>query len=240
MTRALLALIAALAWAPAFAGLGSFDLGAGQGTAVVAPGASPRREQDGRFRMRDLTSGRVIARSGAMTICTDGKIRDAARARKLRRGDRDHQQTTSLTTGRQEALDPDRIPFFVLPRRFGAARLGDLALVTYNGRSAWAVAGDNGPCEGCMVGRKKHKHPYVFGEGSVALARALGIPGAESGNGGGVSSGVSYLIFPGTAPKDGFRTEAELRRHIDETGAALYGRYFGDPRPVRVASLDRR
>lgn len=236
----MLVLITALAAAPSWASLGSFDLSGGAGGSVVeAPGASPQREQNQLFRMQNSTSGRVVPRSGALSICTDGKIRDAQRARKLRKGDRNHQQTTSLTAG-GEALDPDQIPFFVLPRRFGAARLGDLALVTYNGRSVWAVAGDNGPCEGCMVGRKKHKHPYLFGEGSVALARALGIPGADSGNGGGVSSGVSYLIFPGTAPKDGFRSEAELRRHLAETGAALYGRYFGDPRPVRVASLDRR
>lgn len=60
--------------------------------------------------------------------------------------------------------------------------LGCTMLVRYNGLEAVAVAGDQGP---------------RFGEGSIALAKALGIP--SNPRHGGVGSGVEWRIYPGVA-----------------------------------------
>src|SRR5690349_21151472 len=80
--------------APALAGLEDF---------------APAPEQP--LRMARSTSGDVIARAGGLSICTDGRVRDARRSRRLRGSDRDHQQRTALTTGGGQPLDPDVIPY---------------------------------------------------------------------------------------------------------------------------------
>jgi hypothetical protein len=84
-------------------------------------------------------------------------------------------------------VDASRVPYVVLPpqaRRAGA-RLGDfaVALVPKTGRHAFALFADIGPRE-------------KLGEGSIALARALGIP--SSPREGGAEGGVVYLVFPGS------------------------------------------
>ena len=100
--------------------------------------------------------------------------------------------TTAFTVaGRDKAdptryLDSERVAYIAIPpeltERLGV-RVGDLAQVSYQGRQAWAVVGDVGP-------RGK------IGEGSIALAVALGIP--SSPRSGGVSSGVSYAVWAGS------------------------------------------
>lgn len=88
-------------------------------------------------------------------------------------------------------VDSDTVPFIVLPGghypAWGIA-LGDLALVTrLNGqRQCFAVFADIGP-------RTK------IGEGSIALARTLGIP--SDPRTGGASAGVFYRVFPGSRGK---------------------------------------
>ena len=218
MTLRLGAAVLLLWAAPARASLGAFEPSVGE----------PRAE----FRL----SGRHVAREGGMTICTDGVIRDPERARVIRARDRNHQEQTALTTGRRRPLDPDVVPYFVLPRGFGGARLGDLALVSYRGRSVWAVAGDRGPCEGCQIGRRGHRRRYAFGEGSVALARALGVPGAEDGDGGGAADGVTYLVFPGSGPGRPFESQESLLAHIERGASDILERYFSAPRPLRLAA----
>jgi hypothetical protein len=102
--------------------------------------------------------------------------------------------TTSLYDSRnQNPRDPHRyvdasnIPFVVLPPEgFQHARLGDFATVAnlQNGRvSAAIVADESAP------GLK-------FGEGSIALAEALGIE--SSPRNGGKDRGVAYVIYPGS------------------------------------------
>jgi len=108
--------------------------------------------------------------------------------------------TTSYQNLQFQASDPQRyldavaVPFIVVPRRFQTsvpgAVLGCKAIVTYGGVSpVTAVVGDIGP---------------DFGEGSIALAKALGIPGTPKS--GGVNSGVVMQIFPGVAAP-GFQLE---------------------------------
>lgn len=61
--------------------------------------------------------------------------------------------------------------------------LGDVAMVLYHNRRVGCVVADVSP--------RGH-----YGEASIAAARALGIP--PSPRNGGVASGVTYVIFPGT------------------------------------------
>jgi len=81
-------------------------------------------------------------------------------------------------------VDSEKIPFIVLPgdvARMTGARVGDFAVVRNlrNGRYSPAIFADMGP---------------ELGEGSIALARALGInPDARRG---GTYRGVLYIVFP--------------------------------------------
>ena len=96
---------------------------------------------------------------------------------------------TSLSDETKEFTDPtsyvnaSKIPYVVLPREVadrGGARLGDFGLVMNlrNGKSSFAIYADIG----------------TLGEGSVALADALGI--WSDARHGGQSDGILYLLFP--------------------------------------------
>ena len=98
---------------------------------------------------------------------------------------------TSLSDETREFTDPTRyvdaskIPYVVLPEDVadrGGARLGDFAVVKNlrNGKSSFAIYADIG----------------TLGEGSVALADALGI--WSDARQGGASDGILYLLFPGS------------------------------------------
>jgi hypothetical protein len=87
-------------------------------------------------------------------------------------------------------VDATTIPYISLPlevKRAGGARLGDFAAVynVSNGKTAYAIYADSGPAN-------------RIGEGSVALARALGMPVHGHPVQGGQSSGVVYVVFPGS------------------------------------------
>jgi hypothetical protein len=65
-------------------------------------------------------------------------------------------------------------------------KLGDIVAVQHNGRTAYAIYGDRGP-------------RTQLGEGSIALARELGATRAQlNPNTGGISGGVTYVVFPGS------------------------------------------
>lgn len=98
--------------------------------------------------------------------------------------------TTSLEDKQYAATDPRRyvdsgtVPYVVLPPALlKEAKLGDFAAVINesNGRVAYAQVADVGP---------KDK----LGEGSIALAAALGIKSDPKR--GGVGSGIRYVVFP--------------------------------------------
>jgi hypothetical protein len=82
-------------------------------------------------------------------------------------------------------VDASKIPYVALPKDvadWGGARLGDFAVVTNlrNGKSSFAIYADIG----------------TLGEGSVALAEALGI--RSNARNGGESDGILYLLFSGS------------------------------------------
>jgi hypothetical protein len=82
-------------------------------------------------------------------------------------------------------VDASKIPYVALPKEVadrGGARLGDFALVinVQNGKSSFAIYADTG----------------TLGEGSIALADALGI--WSDARRGGQSEGILYLLFPGS------------------------------------------
>jgi hypothetical protein len=120
--------------------------------------------------------------------------------------------TTALQNPAWPKIDPRRyvdsttIPYFVLPKhtldKLGA-RLGDLGLVMNckNRHSSCAIYADVGPS-------------HEIGEGSIALAKALGIN--ASPRGGGTDGDVLYVVFPGSgsgSPKTfaGIKAASEYR-----------------------------
>jgi hypothetical protein len=107
-------------------------------------------------------------------------------------------------------VNSQAINYFVLPgeSRLGA-ELGDIGVVIYTGtgKTAYAVYADVGPAE-------------QIGEGSIALANALGI--SASPRTGGVGHGVIYIVFRGSR-KGWPLTQAE----IDATGAELFAKWGG-------------
>jgi hypothetical protein len=117
--------------------------------------------------------------------------------------------TTSLEDTSKKRTDPRRyvdaesIPFFVLPGKpkLGAS-LGDfgIAVNPSNRKACGCIFADTGP---------KNK----IGEGSIALAKALGIP--SSPKHGGVAHGIVYLVFPGsktTWPLTAAQIDTEAQR----------------------------
>lgn len=106
---------------------------------------------------------------------------------------------TSLVDRSKKATDPHRyvdsrtVPYVSVAKdilgRCGI-KMGDVAMVMYGNKAVGAVCADVGPA---------HK----YGEGSIALAEALGIP--SNAKRGGVDHGVTWLIFPqggGPWPRD--------------------------------------
>src|SRR5262249_37782577 len=96
-------------------------------------------------------------------------------------------ENTSFPPTRQRRyVDASTIPFIVLPAGIGMGlKLGDLCLVynSKNGQSDFAIYADIGP-------------RGQIGEGSIALAEALGVP--SSPRTGGVSHGIIYVVYPGS------------------------------------------
>ncbi|MBI2790122.1 MAG: glycoside hydrolase family 75 protein, partial [Elusimicrobia bacterium] len=124
-----------------------------------------------------------------------------------RDGDPTYQRETALKSN-GVSLNARVVPFIVIPGDFSAAhpavKLGDYAAVTYGGKTTYAIVGDIGP-------------KGVLGEGSPALARAVGInPSPVSG--GVQSASVRYLIMPGTRKPAVPGTAAEIQSQV---GAAF-------------------
>jgi Fungal chitosanase of glycosyl hydrolase group 75 len=124
--------------------------------------------------------------------------------------------TTSLEDTTKAASDPTRyvdsasINFFVLPGGLNLGeKLGDFGVIINPQTSRWdyAIYADVGP-------RAK------IGEGSVGLAKSLGIP--SSPRTGGVGHGIVYIIFPGTS-KGWPLTQPQ----IDQYGATLFNTWGG-------------
>ena len=120
-------------------------------------------------------------------------------------------------------VDARKIPYIVLPpefmKQFGVA-LGDLAMVTNlkNGKTSFAIFADVGP-------RGK------IGEGSVALAHALGIN--DDPRHGGTNSNIAYLVFPQSGlGSDKLRSAKEIKN-----SASRAFRRWGGARRLRVCFI---
>jgi hypothetical protein len=132
--------------------------------------------------------------------------------------------TTSLHNAAGSAANPGtyvdarKIPYIVLPpefmKQFGVA-LGDLAVVTNqrNGKSSFAIFADVGP------------HGKI-GEGSVALARSLGLKD-DPRHGGTGNPDITYLVFPKSGRGPGkLRSAGEIRSSTQR----VFRRWGGPPR----------
>jgi hypothetical protein len=126
--------------------------------------------------------------------------------------------TTTLEDTSKDRTDPRRyvdsstIPFIVLPPRFRSegVRLGDFAVVINSGSAGhepvFAIFADSGPSN-------------KLGEGSIALASALGIP--SSPKHGGANGGVIYVVFPGSgnqSPRTPDEINSKGRQQFDAWG----------------------
>jgi hypothetical protein len=131
----------------------------------------------------------------------------------------EHSNTTSLMhPDTHRPLDPTVIPFIALPigqTRDSQISLGDIyaAYNTKNKKMAFAIFGDLGP-------RNR------LGEGSIALARKLGIP-AESPSGG-TSEGIIYIGFPKSRINSHISPEL-----IEAEGKKLFEIWGGDKELLR-------
>jgi hypothetical protein len=141
-----------------------------------------------------LPGGQLYFES-ALEVDTDGSVfskQDPTGAKPDKTG----VSPTSAPDADGKSLDADKINYFVLPKGGFDTRhkigLGDVAVVIFGSRIAFACYGDRG-------------QPNKLGEGSIALHRALGnetvaggrlINAAKGGNG--IDSGVITIVFPGT------------------------------------------
>ncbi|PKN36066.1 MAG: hypothetical protein CVU61_00785 [Deltaproteobacteria bacterium HGW-Deltaproteobacteria-19] len=126
---------------------------------------------------------------------------------------------TKRRTDPRRYVDSEKIPYIALPRqvmhpdgrcqRDAKACLGDITIVRNieNGRYAFAILADQAPSSG-------------IGEGSIALATALGIdPDARIG---GAKEGIQYLIFPGTGDE-----KPKSIEQINDMGKKILERWGG-------------
>jgi hypothetical protein len=125
--------------------------------------------------------------TSSMAVDCDGQESDECNSAT----DPDFQNDTSFHEADGSPLDAASLPFVVIPLpssiwKYASAGIhgGDLLAVIYNGHVEYAVFGDEGPSG-------------QIGEASYATANALGInPDPSSG---GADSGVTYIVFPGSA-----------------------------------------
>jgi len=86
-------------------------------------------------------------------------------------------------------VDANTIPYIVLPpQALKHARLGDFATV---------LNLENGRISGAIVADESLEFPDRIGEGSIALARAVGVD-PDPRHGGKEGGGVVYLVYPGS------------------------------------------
>lgn len=118
-----------------------------------------------------------------------------------------YQDQTSFETSKGKPFQADKTHYFVIPlpsSRFNYSsagiKPGSVAAVIYNNKVVYAVFADEGPSN-------------IIGEASYATAQALGIDSDPEN--GGVDSGVTYIVFPGSVP-----SPIESNSAIDSKGAS--------------------
>ena len=144
----------------------------------------------------------LVYLKGGMAIDADGSPRATAI-------DPHGQLQTSLTYPDGRYVNSETVNYIALPdglyTRYGIAP-GDFAVVKYGNRYAYAIFADVAPA-------------HVRGEGSMALAAALGINNSPTV--GGVAQGVEYLIFAGSGTG-----KAVSPAQINSRGDALFRQFL--------------
>ncbi|GGW25202.1 glycoside hydrolase family 75 protein [Streptomyces xantholiticus] len=126
--------------------------------------------------------------------------------------DPSYQPATAFTESDGEYLNAERLPFVVVPvpsriwdYRSSGIRGGSVVAMIHDGKVVYGVVGDTGPSG-------------IIGEASYAAAQALGIdPDPATG---GVSSGVTYIVF-----KDSKVSPIESHAAAVELGEELARRF---------------
>ncbi|MFF3286220.1 glycoside hydrolase family 75 protein [Streptomyces sp. NPDC003023] len=143
-----------------------------------------------------------------MDIDCDGR----RTARCNRATDPSYQGTTAFAQSDGQYLDAEKLPFVVVPApsrtwdyRSSGVRGGSAAAMIHDGKVVYGVVGDTGPSG-------------IIGEASYAAAEALGIDPDPAR--GGVSSGVTYILF-----KDSKVTPIESHAAAVERGEELARRF---------------
>ena len=122
------------------------------------------------------------------------------------------QDVSKLPTDPRRYVDSETIPYIALPgpvmKKLGGPKLGDLAAVVNknNGKRSYAIVAEASPAR-------------RLGEGSIALAKRLGLPSDPRRSG--VGSGVSMVVFPGSGngrPKPLDEIEAQGSRLFESWG----------------------
>jgi len=125
------------------------------------------------------------------------------------------EDTTKRETDPRRFADAERVPYIVLTgtkAQYFNAKYGDYAVAynSRNGKWAYAMCGDEWP-------------QIKIGEGSIALAKRLGIP--ANPRDGGVDDGVWFLVFPGSR-KTPWRAEESVAQ-TDANAAIAFQKWGG-------------
>lgn len=129
--------------------------------------------------------------------------------------DASYQSSTAAVDSHGKALDAAALPYVVVPGvssrwsyKQSGIKMGSVAAVIYNGKIEYGVVGDVGPTA-------------IVGEASYAMAKRLGInPNPSTG---GVSSGVTYVIFKGAGPSKIEDRDATTALGVERTKKLLAG-----------------
>ncbi|MBC7998234.1 MAG: glycoside hydrolase family 75 protein [Leptolyngbya sp.] len=160
------------------------------------------RDKSGRSKRMEMLPGGVLYFRSGMQVDADG----SPRARQI---DPCGQSQTSLRHPNGAPVNAERVPYIVLPggsyKHLGI-KLGDIAAVRYQGKVQFAVFADVGPS-------------YKIGEGSMALADALGINPSPT-RGGTHRPDVEYLVFRGSGDRTPGRPV-----ETQQKGVALLNQY---------------
>ncbi|MFO0736846.1 MAG: glycoside hydrolase family 75 protein [Labilithrix sp.] len=146
------------------------------------------KDQGGSANINICDLSNAVFFTGDMDIDCDGKTTSVCN----RSTDASYQSSTAAVDSRGKALDASTLPYIVVPGvssrwsyRTSGIKMGSVAAVIYNGKIEYGVVGDVGP-------------QAIVGEASYAMAKKLGInPNPSTG---GVSSGVTYVVFKGAGP----------------------------------------
>lgn len=153
----------------------------------------------GRQQSPSENSRTKVEFSTGMTVNTDG-IGPS-------HGNPYHQSQTSYANGRLNADETNYIALAQGYARNNNLTLGDVAVVQYRGKTAYAIYADNW-----------QNVDEIHGEGSYRLVTELGM--SFNGTSGGADSGVHYIVYPGTANLLNGSIE---QNKINEVGQQLFG-----------------